>query len=136
MKHIIEVHHQTGIQTYSCENLWDVANVDYAVYEKMDDMIDMFGSEEEVPADAIELIKRGPVIEIIDDNSGNKFFLESEFDKESYAIDFLGEDLNRLIVIETAEDAEFYANEYKGHEWIKVRAVAREILEKLKGNEK
>lgn len=75
-------------------------------------------------------------MEIMDDNAGNRFFLESEFDKESYATDFLGEDLNRLIVIETVEDAEYYATKYKGHEWVKVQIAAKRILEQMKDENK
>jgi hypothetical protein len=136
MKYVIEVHHQTGITEYECENFWDIANIDYVLYENKEELIQMFGSEEEVPSEALELISRGMVIEIINDNSGNKFFLESEFDKEDYAFYFLGEDLNRLIVIETAEDAEFYANEYKDHEWVKVQTAAKRILELIKDKNK
>lgn len=130
MKHVIEVHHQTGIQTYSCENFWDVAYsyIDYCQYQTIQDAEDMFADE--IPEELTKLLENGPVLEI-----NGKFHLESEFDKEEFASDFLAEDLNRLIVIESIEDAEFYANEYKDHEWIKVRAAAREILEKLKENE-
>ena len=136
MKYVIEVHHQTAITEYECENLWDIANIDYALYDTKEELTEMFGSEEEVPSEALELISRGTVIEIMDDNAGNRFFLESEFDKEAYASDFLGADLNRLIVIETVEDAEYYATKYKGHEWVKVQTAAKRILKKLKENEK
>ncbi|MBQ5757801.1 MAG: hypothetical protein IIV93_04720, partial [Clostridia bacterium] len=130
------VHHQTGIQTYEYENLWDVANINYAIYENREELISMFGSEEEVPEHALELIKRGTVIEIMDDNCGYEFHLESELDKESRAIDFLGLDLSQLIVIESKEDAEYYATKYKGHEWLKVQIAAQNILEKMLEEEK
>ena len=131
MKYVIEVHHQTGITTYHCENFWDVAcsYIDYCQYRTIQDAEDMF--DDEIPEELTELLKNGPVLEI-----NGKFHLESEFDKEKFAFDFLAEDLNRLIVIETAEDAEFYETKYKDHEWIKVRAAAREIREKLKDGNK
>lgn len=129
-KYIIEVHHQTGITTYHCENLWDIAYyyIDYCQYRTIQEAEDMF--DDEIPEELTELLKNGPVLEI-----NGEFHLESEFDKEEFASDFLAADLNRLIVIETAEDAEFYANEYKDHEWIKVREAAKNFLEILKEKE-
>ena len=40
-KYIIEVHHQNGIRTYSCDNLWDIvfADIDYCQYRTIQDQI-------------------------------------------------------------------------------------------------
>lgn len=131
MKYVIEVHHQTGIQTYSCENFWDVAYpyIDYCQYRTIQDAEDMFADE--IPEELTKLLKNGPVLEI-----NGKFHLESEFDKEEFSSDFLAEDLNRLIVIESKEDAEYYATKYKDHEWVKVQIAAQNILEKMLEEEK
>ena len=131
MKYVIEVHHQTGIQTYICENFWDVAYpyIDYCQYRTIQDAEDMFADE--IPEELTKLLKNGPVLEI-----NGKFHLESEFDKEEFSSDFLAEDLNRLIVIESKEDAEYYATKYKDHEWVKVQIAAQNILEKMLEEEK
>ena len=137
MKYVIEVHHQTGIHTYECENLWETAsyNLSYFTYNNMEDAEKMFGDD--IPEELSELLNKeeGAVVEISEERF-NDYFLEKDFDKESYAIDYLGHDLNRLIVIESKEDAEYYATKYKDHEWVKVQIAAQNILEKMLEDEK
>ena len=36
-----------------------------------------------------------------------------------------------MIAIEDIEDARYYAEKYDGHQWVKVRELASEILEEM-----
>ena len=63
-------------------------------------------------------------------DTGYEFMPESKFDPEEEAKDYLRSDLSSLIVIDTMEEARYYAEKYKGHEWIKVQSLAKKIMEK------
>lgn len=126
---MIEVHHQTGVKTYECESFWDCAcnygGLDAIEYHSLDEAEQAWG--EDLPAELAELLKKGPVIELMY-GDGVKYELLAGFNKEEYGLDILGEDLHLLIRLDSEEEAREIAENYNGHEWIAVRAAAREII--------
>lgn len=125
--HCIEVTHQCGIRYFTCESFWDRAcelGLDYAEIDLEFD---------KVSPDVETLIKQGKHIVRMYENGEPTIICDIDtLDKEYEGKKYLMQDLNTLIVIDTLEDAEHYANNYKGHEWVKVRFLARSIYETMK----
>ena len=126
---MIEVHHQYGVKTYECESFWDHAcnygGLGAVEYHSLDEAeLDWW---RDIPAELAELLKKGPVIELMY-GDGVKYELLAGFNKEEFGLDILGEDLHMLICIDSEEEARKIADNYNGHEWIAVRAAAREII--------
>lgn len=128
----IEVSHQYGIRRYEIASFADAAMNDewnYEEYATIDEARDAYGDE--IPAELAELLKNGPAVSIDEPGNGQRYVAAEKFDAESAACDWLAHDLNRLIVIDTTEDAKYYAEEYRGHEYAAVRAAAAEILREV-----
>lgn len=126
---VIEVHHQTGVKTYECESFWDHAcnygGLGAVEYHSLDEAeLDWW---RDLPVELAELLKKGPVIELMH-GDGVKYEPLAGFNKEEYGLGILGEDLHMLIRIDSEEEAREIAENYKGHEWIAVRAAARGII--------
>ena len=135
----IEVHHQYGVNRYECKSFVEAAQSgnydtwDYEEFATMADAVDAYGDADEVPAELAELLKHGAAISICEPGlNDQRFVAAADFDAEAAACDWLAHDLNRLIVIDSTEDAEYYAENYTGHEEIAVRRAAREILTEAK----
>lgn len=130
---VIEVHHQYGIKVYECESFWDAAindgDLNSMEYATLQDAIDSFG-DDAVPAKLAAILNSGSAaIEVWGEGDDSVFFAADKFDKEKYAIRYLERDLHRMIIIDSEEDAQNIADNYRGHEEIKVRAAARQIIE-------
>lgn len=128
----IEVHHQYGVRTYSCKSFATCAINDgvwdYQTYRNKAEAEEAF---DEVPEELAQLLAHGPAVEV---SAGDdvRFVAEEDFDAEEEARKYLAEDLHCLIVLDTLEEARDCARNYRGHEDIKVRAAAREIMEREK----
>ena len=66
-----------------------------------------------------------------DNGSFNCWEKEETFDPEQIALEYFEMEFNSIIKVETIEDARYYAEKYTGHQWTKVRSLAREILEEM-----
>lgn len=126
---MIEVHHQYGVKTYECESFWDHAcnygGLDAIEYQSISEAEEAWG--EDLPAELAEMLKSGPVIELMY-GDGVKYEPLAGFNKEKYGLYILGEDLHLLIGLDCEEEAREIAEKYTGHEWIAVRSAAREII--------
>lgn len=126
---MIEVHHQYGVKTYECESFWDHAcewgGLTAIEYQTIEEAEAAWG--EDLPAELAEMLKSGPVIELMY-GDGVKYEPLAGFNKEEYGLDILGEDLHLLIRLDSEEEAREIAEKYTGHEWIAVRSAAREII--------
>lgn len=131
MIHLIEVHHQTGCRYYTSEDLVGTALNAGLTYQEYADFA--AADEEyagEVPAELARLLKDGPVVAVMYDDSDYVAYVPAaQFSAEDAALGFLAEDLSALIIIRNAEDAIFYAEKYKGHEAAAVRSLAQGIFE-------
>lgn len=132
--HIIEVTHQYGCRSYAVDNLVTAAEnagLNVTHYTNMTEAIEAYDGAEEVPAELAELLKSGPAVVLNDWNSGpyEKFISESDFCAEDEAARYIGDDLQNLIIIRNAEEAAEIAENFRGHEYIEVRRLAREIIE-------
>lgn len=132
--HIIEVTHQYGCRSYAVEDLVTAAEnagLDITHYADMAEAIEAYAVAEEVPKELAELLKDGPAVVLADWQSGPylDYIPEKDFCAEREASRYLGDDLQNLIIIRNAEEAADIAENFRGHEYIKVRRLAREILD-------
>ena len=76
------------------------------------------------PAKMFRYRDREKYIEVIADINGGQTQTYDE------TVEWTGHDLNSMIVIETAEDLEFYRERpYSGHQELRVRVMLREVME-------
>ena len=132
--HIIEVTHQYGCRSYAVDDLVaaaENAGLDITHYADMAEAVEAYAGAEEVPEELADLLKSGPAVVLFDWNGGpyKKFISESDFCAEDEAARYIGDDLQNLIIIRNAEEAAEIAENFRGHEYIKVRILAREILD-------
>lgn len=132
--HLIEVTHQYGCRSYAVDDLVTAAEnagLDITHYADMTEAIEAYAVAEEVPEELAELLKDGPAVVLFDWNGGpyEKFISESDFCAEDEATRYIGDDLQNLIIIRNAEEAADIAENFRGHEYIEVRRLAREILD-------
>ena len=125
---IIDVHHQSGVQSWECDSFADAAGLVTIEYATLDDAVADLG--EDVPEKLKKILEKGPAIAAYCGDR-EEYFPAAEFDAEEFAMDFLGEDLSMMFVIDSAVDAEYYATKYSGHEQYRVQEVAAFILEKF-----
>lgn len=128
----IEVTHQYGAKAFTCESFWYTALEDGLDYYELSNDEDIEDYSEYLSDNDREALKAGKSLTLIYYGDNPSFIVETSLlDKEAVGYKYLSHDLNRLIVIDTVEDADYYANKYKDHQWMSVRRLAREILETL-----
>lgn len=133
----IEVHNQYGIERFECESFVEAAMADgydtwdYTIINDMEDAETLYGDE--IPAEVTSILATGEAaVAVYCPCSNTEDFMPlSKFDAEDEAFDYLAHDLNRLIVIDSTEDAKEIAENYRGHEDIKVRCEAERILREV-----
>lgn len=125
----IEVPHQDSIRYFHCNSFWDKAlesGLDYVELSLDDDISTSIRTCLQTGKKALRLYRYGEPV-------GD--FEEDSIDKEYIGRKHLGWDLNALLVMDSISDAEYYANKYQGHQWVKVRLLARNILDILQEKE-
>jgi hypothetical protein len=131
--HIIEVTHQYGCRYYAVDDLVaaaEKAGLDITHYANMDEAAEAYDGAEEVPEELAELLKDGPAVELTEwDGPYLDYIPEKDFCAETAAARYIGADLQNLIIIRNAEEAVEIAENFRGHEDIEVRRLAREIIE-------
>lgn len=131
--HIIEVSHLYGCRYYAVDDLVSAAEkagLDITHYANLDEAAEAYDGAEEVPAELAELLKSGPAVELTEwDGPYLDYIPEKDFCAEREASRYLGDDLQNLIIIRNAEEAAEIAENFRGHEYIEVRRLAREILD-------
>lgn len=128
---VIEVSHQYGVKVWECESFWEVAindgDLNSVEYATIEDARESFGDD--IPAELAAILNSGETaIEVWEDGEDSVFCRLGGFDKERFAIDVLGSDLNNMIIIDSKEEAQYIADHYRGHEEGKVRDAALRII--------
>lgn len=92
------------------------------------------GCETDIPESYLKAVEHTefPCVHVYDNGSINYWERAEKFDAEQVALDFYLGEYNAVIAIESIEDARYYASQYDGHQWVKVRALAREIMEEMR----
>jgi hypothetical protein len=127
---VIDIPHQMPVRTWECESFSDAASesINICRYRNMQDAEEMFGDE--IHERIKEIINNGDTaVEVVEMNSDYiEYFAGSEFDEEEFCERYLAIDLHGMIVIRNEEEAAKVAENYTGHQEIKVRSAAREII--------
>jgi hypothetical protein len=128
---VINIPHQMPVRIWECESFSDAASesINICRYGNMQEAKEMFGDE--IPDQIKKIINSGETaVEVVEMNSDYiEYFAGSEFDEEEFCERYLAMDLHGMIVIRNEEEAAKVAEHYTGHQEIKVRAAAREIIE-------
>lgn len=122
---------------------WEVKSLEAAAidddleierFNSWDELVESFdGRESDIPESYLKAVEKTgfPCVHVYDNGSFNCWEKEETFDPEQTALDFYIGEYNAVIPIESIEDARYYAEKYTGHQWTKVRSLAREILEEM-----
>lgn len=122
---------------------WEVKSLEAAAiddgleterFDSKEDLVASFdGHEGDIPESYWNAVKRTgfPCVHVYDNGSFNCWEKEEAFDPEQIALEYFEMEFNSIIKVETIEDARYYAEKYTGHQWTKVRSLAREILEEM-----
>lgn len=133
-KYCIEVTHQHGVRRFCCKSFEDAAiddGWDFHIYRNMDDAR-AYWDDDEIPEELLTLLKEGKeAVEITYPDQDARYSDLADFDVEEKAFEYLSHDLNRLIVIESDEDADRYLKTYNGHEKYAVQSEIEAIKEKV-----
>lgn len=117
---------------------WEVKSLEAAAidddletehFKSFDELIASFDGEP-IPESYLKAVEKTgfPCVHVYDNGSFNCWEKEETFDPEQIALEYFEMEFNSIIKIETLEDARYYAEKYTGHQWKKVRSLAREIL--------
>lgn len=103
-------------------------------FKSFDELVASFdGCESDIPESYLKAVEKTgfPCVHVYDNGSFNCWEKEETFDPEQIALEYFEMEFNSIIKVETIEDARYYAEKYTGHQWTKVRSLAREILEEM-----
>lgn len=120
---------------------WEVKSLEAAAiddgletehFKSFDELVSSFDGEP-IPERYLKAVEKTgfPCVHVYDNGSFNCWEKEETFDPEQTALEYFEMNFNSIIKIETIEDARYYAEKYTGHQWTKVRSLAREILEEM-----
>lgn len=136
--HYIVIPHQLSAQRWEIKSLEDAAidkGLEIDHFKNFDELLEMFdGCKADIPENYLEAVKGTgfPCVHVYDSRNIDCWEKEEDFDAEQTAREFFLMNYNSIIKVETPEDALYYATKYKEHQWVKVRELAREILDEMK----
>ena len=128
----IEIEHQYGVTRFACKSFVEAAKNDgwdFDEFATLEDAVDFYGDAEDVPEELANMLKTGAAV-VIDEPGLDepRYVMKSDFDAESEAFDYLRHDLYSMIVINNVAEAMEIADNYHGHEEMKVRREAQKII--------
>ena len=136
MKYFIAVPHVLPARRWEVKKLESAASeegIEIERFNSRDEFVSAFG--EDIPESYLrETDKVGfPCVHVYDEGgSVNYWEKEDSFNAEQAALEFLLSNYQSIETIETIDDARFYATKYKGHQWTKVRELAKEIWREMR----
>lgn len=137
MKNFIAIPHTQPARRWEVKSLEAAAIDDGLEIERFNSREDVVASiggwEEDIPESYLNAVKKTgfPCVHVYDNGSIDYWESAENFDSEQAALDFFQMNFNSIVKVETIEDARYYAEKYTGHQWTKVRSLAREILEEM-----
>jgi len=128
---MIEVRHQGGVRHWTCADFVAAAMEDGWHYEEFDtlEQAEEAYAGDPIPSELQKGLESGPVVLVRRESSEDyKVIPKEKFKADEEALDYLGDDFQNLIVVDTLEDAMQIYEHYTGHEYGKVQSVANEII--------